>query len=443
MRTAILALTAVFVVGCTGPSGPPNANVDGEYGPNPTLTAPEPSGFLPTVVTARPVGWAADETPDAPEGFTVTRYAGDLSHPRRPYLLPNGDVLVAESSTQPSRGGGLMGWAANQVQRGAGSIVESANRITLLRDSDGDGVVDERFVFLEGLNQPFGMALVGDSFYVGNTDAVLRFPYTENQTRLEGPGQVVVSLPHNDGANGHWTRDLLASPDGRRLFVGIGSVSNIADQGMEIEEGRAAVWEIDLASASHRVFASGLRNPNGLTWNPESGALWVVVNERDALGDHLVPDYMTSVREGGFYGWPYSYYGQHLDERVTPQNAELVARAIAPDYAVGAHTAALGLAFYTGQAFPERYRNGAFVAQHGSWNRASPAGYRVIFVPFAGGAPAGGHEEFLGGFLNAVGQARGRPVGLALDRTGALLVADDVGNVVWRVAADAPAPPAD
>ena len=319
-----------------------------------------------------------------------------------------------------------------QVQKVAGAGVPSANRITLLRDADGDGSPETRSVFLRNLFSPFGMALVGSEFYVANADAVVRFPYEEGQTEITAPGTRLADLPGGP-INHHWTKSLVASSDGSKLYVGVGSNSNIAEIGIEAEERRAAILEIDRATGRSRVFASGLRNPVGMDWQPQSGALWVAVNERDELGDDLVPDYMTSVREGGFYGWPYSYFGQHVDQRVQPQRPDLVAQALVPDYALGAHTASLGLVFYDGTAFPERYKGGAFIGQHGSWNRSVPNGYKVIFVPFADGRPAGQPENILTGFLSEDGDALGRPVGVAIDRSGALLVADDVGNVVWRV----------
>ncbi len=431
MKRWVAAAAGLLAAAC-GETPPATQDARTGYGPSPALVAPE--GGLPVVNVATPAPWAAGEGPTAPAGFAVTRYAEELAHPRWLYRLPNGDVLVAEASTRPTRGGGVMGWITNQVMRAAGALGDSADRITLLRDADGDGDVDQRGVLIENLNQPFGMALIGSHLYFGNTDAVLRFPYTEGQTRIDAPGEIVARLPYNAGDNGHWTRDLLASADGARLYVGIGSASNIADDGLEVEEGRAAIWEIDLASGRHRIFASGLRNPNGLAWNPESGALWAAVNERDMLGDDLVPDYMTSVRDGDFFGWPWSYWGDHVDARVTPANPAMVARARAPDFALGAHTASLGVFFYTGAALPARYRNGAFVGQHGSWNRRAPAGYRVIFVPFTDGRPQGAAEDFLTDFITEDGRARGRPVGVAMDRAGALLVADDLGNIVWRVA---------
>jgi glucose/arabinose dehydrogenase len=371
----------------------------------------------------------------------VTRYAEALAHPRWLYVLPNGDVLVAQSATRPSRGGGIEGWIANMVQRRAGAFNASADRITLLRDSDGDGDVDARHVFAENLNQPFGLALVGDYLYVGNTNAVVRFRYTPDATSVSGAPETVLELPYREGDNGHWTRSLAVSPEGTKLYVAVGSATNIADAGMEVEEGRAAIWEFNPDGSDARIYASGLRNPVGLAFEPHSGVLWTAVNERDMLGDNLVPDYFTSVRDGGFYGWPYYYYGDHRDERVDiPANVRLQ-EAIAPDYALGAHTASLGLHFYGYDALPEHYWNGAFIGQHGSWNRSEPAGYKVIFVPFVQGRPSGDAEDFLTGFLNERGQAQGRPVGVAMDRTGAILVADEVGGIVWRVSYDEPPAP--
>lgn len=429
MRNGWVLFALMVLSSACGPAAPPP---DQGYGTDPVLVEPQ-SGALPTVNTARAVGWPDDAAPTAPEGFTVSRYAENLHHPRWLYLLPNGDVLVAESSSLPQRGGGIMGWIRNSVQRHAGALAGSADRITLLRDTDGDGDVDARTVFAENLNQPIGMALLDGYLYIANTDAVVRFAYTPGAVRLMGEGETVLELPYREGNNGHWTRTLAVSPDGTKLYVAVGSASNIGDDGMDVEEGRAAVWEFNPDGGGARVFASGLRNPVGMEFEPESGVLWVAVNERDMLGDNLVPDYMTSVRDGAFYGWPYSYFGQNVDARVEPQRPDLVARALAPDYALGAHTASLGLHFYTGEALPA-YRGGVFIGQHGSWNRSVHAGYKVVFVPFEAGAPAGEVQDFLTGFLNAQGQAQGRPVGVASDRTGALLVADDVGNIIWRVA---------
>ncbi|WP_395645667.1 PQQ-dependent sugar dehydrogenase [Terricaulis sp.] len=426
MKRVLLSL-ALALAAC-GQNAPP----DKGYGANPELG--EREGGLPTVNPARAVGWSANGAPTAPAGFAVTRYAEGLDHPRWIYLLPNGDVLVAESSTEPETGGGVVGWIRNSVQRRAGALAGSANRITLLRDTNRDGVVDERHVFAEDLNQPIGMALVGRYFYVANTDAVVRFAYTDNAVRVPGRSETVLRLPHRDADNGHWTRTLAVSPDGAKLYVAVGSSSNIADNGMPAEEGRAAIWEFNPDGSQPRIFASGIRNPVGLEFEPSTSVLYVVANERDMLGDNLTPDYLTSVRDGGFYGWPYSYWGRHVDERVQPQRPDLVAAALTPDYALGSHTASLGLHFYRGAALAEHYRSGVFVGQHGSWNRSALAGYKVIFVPFVNGRPDGEPEDFLTGFLNDRGEAQGRPVGVGEDATGALLVADDVGNIIWRVA---------
>jgi glucose/arabinose dehydrogenase len=343
-------------------------------------------------------------------------------------------VLVAETNAPPKPDDtkGIKGWITKIVMGRAGADTPSANRITLLRDANGDGIAETRTVFLEGLNSPFGMALVGNDFYVAASDAILKFPYRTGDTKIAAPGVKLTDLPAGT-LNHHWTKDLIASVDGSKLYATVGSNSNIGENGMENETNRAAVLEVDRATGKWRVFASGLRNPNGPAWQPQSGALWVVVNERDELGNDLVPDYMTSVKDGGFYGWPYSYYGQHVDVRVQPQRPELVAKAIAPDYALGAHTASLGLIFNTGKLFPPEMANGAFIGQHGSWNRKPRAGYKVIFVPFANGMPSGKPLDVLTGFLNDDGEAQGRPVGVAIDKQGALLVADDVGNAVWRV----------
>lgn len=428
----IVVAVALALAACSQPAPP----AEHGYGADPQLPAPE-SNALPTVNTADAIGWAEGAAPTAPEGFTVTRFAENLDHPRWLYLLPNGDVLVAESSTKPQEGGGIMGWIRNRIQRGAGALGESADRITLLRDSDGDGDVDARHIFAENLNQPFGIVLVGEYLYVANTDAVVRFRYTPNSVRAPGQPDIVLELPYRDGDNGHWTRNIIANADGSKLYVSVGSSSNIADNGMEAEEGRAAIWEMNPDGTQVRIFASGLRNPVGMSWEPTTSELWTVVNERDMLGDNLVPDYMTHIEAGAFYGWPYYYWGDHRDERVEiPANVRLQTPT-APDFALGAHTASLGLHFYTGTALPERYRGGAFVGQHGSWNRSALVGYRVAYVPFANGRPSGEVQDFLTGFLNASNQAQGRPVGVATDRTGALIVADDVGNIVWRVAPNA------
>lgn len=430
MKQAIAALGATLLLAaCSGGVSLPQS---AGFGPDPTLPQPR-SGLIPTVNIAPATGWPQGRTPRPAAGLQVNAFATGLDHPRWLYVLPNGDVLVAETNAPPKQvDEGLRGFVMRRVMARAGAGVPSANRITLLRDADGDGVAELRTPLLTGLNSPFGMALVGDRLYVANADAVVAFRYREGDTRITAPPQRVAALPGGP-RNHHWTKSLLASPNGSRLYVGVGSNSNVAEHGMAEEVNRAAILEIDPATGATRVFASGLRNPVGLDWQPQSGALWTAVNERDEIGNDLVPDYMTSVREGGFYGWPYSWYGRNVDRRVSPQRPDLVARAIVPDYALGAHTASLGLAFYRGELLPARYRGGAIIGQHGSWNRAVPSGYQVIFVPFANGRPAGPHEPMLTGFLNERGQAMGRPVGVAEDRRGAVLVADDVGNVIWRV----------
>ncbi|CAL94765.1 PQQ-dependent sugar dehydrogenase [Azoarcus olearius] len=409
--------------------------VEAGMGATPKLVEPRKT-LLPTVNVAEAKGWPTGTMPQPAPGLSVAAFADGLDHPRWLHVLPNGDVLVAETNAPEKKGGagGVRKWVMKQVMKRAGAGVPSANRITLLRDTDGDGKADLRSPLLEGLNSPFGMALVGGSLYVANTDAVVRFPYKTGDTKIETAGEKIVDLPAGE-LNHHWTKDLIASPDGRLLYATVGSNSNVAEHGMEMEEGRAAVHEIDPEARTMRLFASGLRNPNGLAWEPRSGALWVAVNERDELGSDLVPDYMTSVTDGAFYGWPYSYYGQHVDTRAKPPRPDLVARARVPDYALGAHTASLGLTFYQGEALPARYAGGAFVGQHGSWNRKPRSGYKVVFVPFADGQPSGLPEDVLTGFVNDRDEALGRPVGVAVDKAGALLVADDVGNVVWRVTA--------
>ena len=405
-------------------------------GAHPVLPAPHPT-TLPTIHVAKAVGWPLGATPVAAPGLQVAAFAAGLDHPRWLYVLPNGDILVAETNApaKPDDSTGLAGVVEKVVMGRAGARTPSANRITLLRDSRGTGVADVKTVFLKGLNSPLGMTLVGGDLYVADTDAVLRFPYTPGATAITAPGVKVVDLPAGR-INHHWTKNVVASPDGRTLYVSVGSNSNVGDNGLAAEAGRAAIWRVDPKTGAHSIFAGGLRNPNGLGFEPVSGKLWTSVNERDEIGSDLVPDYMTSVTPGGFYGWPFSYYGQHVDVRVKPQRPDLVARAIAPDYALGAHTASLGLTFAAGDsALPPAFAEGAFVGQHGSWNRKPFAGYKVIFVPFAGGRPAGPPVDVLTGFLNASGEAQGRPVGVTIDRRGGLLVADDVGNVVWRVTA--------
>ena len=425
-------LLVLLVAGCGGTAQLP---VSAGIGATPMLPPPEPS-LIPLVNVAEAKGWSGDEKPKSVEGTDVAAFARGLDHPRWLYVLPNGDVLVAETNAppRPEDGTGIRGWFLKRFMKKAGAGVPSANRIVLLRDANGDGIAETRSVFLDGLMSPFGMALVGGDLYVANSDAVVRFPYVAGQMRISARPSKVVDLPAGP-LNHHWTKSLIASRDGSRLYVGVGSNSNAAEHGIEKEEGRAAIWEIDPRSGRHRVFASGLRNPVGMAWEPDSGALWVSVNERDELGSDLVPDYMTSVRDGGFYGWPYSYYGRHVDPRVKPERPDLVAKALVPDYALGPHTASLGLTYSSSTTLPAAFARGMFVGQHGSWNREPRSGYRVIFVPFMSGKPAGDPVEVLTGFLDRRGQAHGRPVGVAIDRRGALLVADDVGNVIWRVTA--------
>jgi glucose/arabinose dehydrogenase len=408
--------------------------VDQGSGPNPELPPPKHT-LIPTLNIAPAVHWAAGQAPTPAPGLAVVAFATGLDHPRWLYVLPNGDVLVAETNApaRPDEGKGLRGKIQKSAMQKAGAVTESANRITLLRDGDGDGVAEVHQVFASNLNSPFGMALVGNTLYVADSDAIVRLPYQAGALQAGGAATTVAALPAGT-RNHHWTKNVIASRDGRRLYATVGSNSNVGDYGMEVETNRAAILEVDPATGHTRLFASGLRNPNGMGWNPATGELWTVVNERDEIGSDLVPDYLTSVREGGFYGWPYSYFGQHVDERMQPQRPDLVASAIVPDYALGPHTASLGMAFYEGSLFPAHYAGGVFVGQHGSWNRRPPSGYRVVFVPFANGKPSGPVEEVLTGFLDADGNARGRPVGVAVARDGALLVADDVGNAVWRLA---------
>jgi len=400
-------------------------------GANPQLPEPQ-SSLLPTLNFATAKPWPQGTAPTAAKGLAVTAFAAGLDHPRWLYVLPNGDVLVAESNGPAHESaGGIKAFIEKRVMTKAGAGAPSADRITLLRDIDEHGVAKTRTTFLQGLHSPFGMALVGNYFYVANTEAIVRFPYVAGATQIKEAGTKLIDLPAGE-INHHWTKNIIASRDGSQLYVTVGSNSNVAENGMEAEAGRAAIHVIDLKTGKSRLFATGLRNPNGLAWQPLSGALWTTVNERDELGDDLVPDYMTSVKDGGFYGWPYSYHGAHVDVRVKPQKPELVATALKPDYALGAHTASLGLAFYESDLLPQ-FKNGVFVGQHGSWNRKPRSGYKVLFVPFANGVPSGQPQDVLTGFLSADGEAYGRPVGVAVDNQGALLVADDVGNIIWRV----------
>jgi glucose/arabinose dehydrogenase len=433
MRRFSFTLFALAAAGLTSCGDLAKLAVSDGTGPNPTLPPAEKS-LIPTVNIAPAKGWPPGAKPVVASDLTVTAFAEKLDHPRWIYELPNGDVLVAETNAppKPDDAKGIKGWIYKQMMEKAGAGGPSANRITLLRDSKGAGVADTRTVFLRGLNSPFGMALIGGDFYVADSDAIRRFPYAPGETTITAPGTKVVDLPAG-AINHHWTKNLIASPDGSKLYVAVGSNSNVAENGIDQEEGRAAIWEVDVKTGAHRIFASGMRNPVGLAWEPESHALWAAVNERDELGSDLVPDYMTAVREGAFYGWPYSYFGQRVDTRVQPQRPDLVAKAIVPDYALGPHTASLGLASSQGQSLSRQFANGMFVGQHGSWNRNPFSGYRVIFVPFAAGKPAGALVDVVTGFVSQKGDALGRPVGVAIDKEGALLVADDVGNVAWRV----------
>ena len=398
------------------------------FGGDPAIPAAKPQGAIPTLKMPTARGWPAGQTPVAAPGLKVNAFATDLKHPRFLYVLPNGDVLAAEALTLPEPITSVFDYAMTATMRRAAALGDSPNRVTRLSDADGDGVAEARSVFLEGLNQPFGMALLGDTFYVGATDGVVAFPYHADATSITEPGRRLTK--HNGG--GHWTRSLLLSPDKTRLYIGVGSLTNIANKGMEVERGRAAIHELDLASGKSRIFASGLRNPVGLAWEPHTGALWTVVNERDGLGDETPPDYLTSVRDGGFYGWPYCYWGKTVDDRV-PQDPKAVASAITPDYALGGHTASLGLCWLPAGALPG-FPEGMVIGQHGSWNRSTLSGYKVIFVPFVNGRPAGPPRDILTGFLAPDERSSfGRPVGVALGPDGSLLVADDVGNAIWRV----------
>ena len=435
MKIAPLASLSILVIaglaGCAAVAqSAPNVGI----GPDPQLPAPQKI-LIPTVNIAPAVGWPKGAQPKAPAGFRVTALAAGLDHPRWVYVLPNVDVLVAESNAppKPEDGKGIKGAVMKQVMKKAGAGVPSANRITLLRDADGDGVAEMRGTFLQGLNSPFGMVLVGNELFIANSDAIVKVPYQAGQTAISAAPVKVADLPAGP-INHHWTKNIIASADGSKLYATVGSNSNIGENGIPAEEGRAAIWEIDRATGAKRLFATGLRNANGLAWEPQSKALWTVVNERDELGNDLVPDYLTSVKEGAFYGWPWSYWGQHTDERVQPQRPEMVAKATKPDYGLGSHVAPLGLAFSDARTMPQNYASGAFIGEHGSWNRTPRSGYKVVFVPFAGGRPSSEPIDFLTGFVSPEGKAWGRPVGVAMDGKGGLLVADDVGNVVWRVA---------
>lgn len=419
----------VLLAGCGDESSLPKG---ADTGPDPTIAKPTQT-LLPTVNVAPARGWTEGQTPLAAPGLTIGAFARGLDHPRSLLVLPNGDVLVAESNAPPKeQSTGLRGLVMQLVMDLAGAGVPSPNRVVLLRDTDGDGTAEFRANYIEGLNSPFGLALVGETLYVANADSLVAFPYQEGQDRIQASPDKIVDLPGGP-LNHHWTKSLIASEDGKSLYVGVGSNSNVAENGMDMEKNRAAILQVDIENRSIRPFATGLRNPVGMAWEPQTKALWTVVNERDELGSDLVPDYLTSVKEGGFYGWPYSYFGTHVDERVSPQRPDLVAKAIVPDYALGAHTASLGLAFHDGQGWPADFGNGAFIAQHGSWNRNPLSGYKAVFVAFENGRPKGALRDVLTGFLNTDGEALGRPVSVALAGSSALLVTDDVGNAVWRV----------
>lgn len=426
--TFVLLASILLLTACSETKPPVTSSIG--YGKNPALPTPQ-SSLIPTVNIAPAVGWPNEVQPIPAQGLAVNAFASGLDHPRWLHVLPNGDVLVAESNAPAKpEASGLMAQAQKLIMKQAGAGVPSANRISLLRDVNGDGIAETKTALLTQLNSPLGMQLIGNTLYVANTDAIVSFPYQIGMTEITAAPTKIAALPAGS-INHHWTKNIIASRDNSKLYATVGSNSNVAENGMHNEVQRAAILEINLKTGSSRVFASGLRNPNGLAWEPATGLLWTTVNERDELGNDLVPDYMTSVKDGGFYGWPYSYFGQNIDERVQPQNPELVAQALVPDYALGAHTASLGLAFYQSHLLPAQYRGGAFIGQHGSWNRSPRSGYKVIFVPFSKGKPNGLPQDILSGFVNEEGQALGRPVGVAVDQAGSLLVADDVGNVIW------------
>ena len=431
LRILAMGASISLLAGCGEESSLPKG---ADVGSSPTIAKPTET-MIPTVNVAPAKGWEGGQTPTAADGLKVNAFARGLNHPRSILVLPNGDVLVAESNAPPKeQSQGIRGFVMKMVMDRAGAGVPSPNKVILLRDKDGDGTAEVRTDYIEGLKSPFGLALIGDRLYVANADSVVAFPYQAGADRIDSSPEKIVDLPGGP-LNHHWTKSLIASEDGKYLYVGVGSNSNVAENGMDMEKDRAAVLQVDIAAKSYRPFATGLRNPVGLAWEPDTKTLWTVVNERDELGSDLVPDYLTKVTDGGFYGWPYSYYGTHVDERVSPQRPDLVAKAIVPDYALGAHTASLGLAFHDGQGWPAQFGKGAFIAQHGSWNRNPLSGYKVVFVSFEAGRPVGELRDVLTGFVNAEGEALGRPVSVAFDQSNALLVTDDVGNAVWRVVA--------
>lgn len=439
LRASVLAGGCIVLLALAG-CGDDGADFDisQQIGPDPVLPEPAYYTLLPSMKVAEVVGWQDGQTPTVPDGLTVTAYATDLVNPRTVHTLPNGDVLVVQSRSPKGKPVErpkdlIRGWIMSMAQGGGGGSQKESNLITLLRDTNRDGEVDERTDLLTGLNSPFGVAWIDDTLYVAAADAILAYPYELGQTELTAEPSVLTPLPGGP-INHHWTKDLALSPDGQYLYASVGSNSNAGERGLEAEKGRAAIWQVDRETGAARVFASGLRNPNGLNFHPDTGQLWTVVNERDELGPNLVPDYMTSVEDGAFYGWPWSYYGNHVDERVHPPRPDMVEQAVAPDYALSSHVAALGLAFTMDSAMPEAYANGAFIGEHGSWNRNFFNGYKVVYVPFEDGMPAGKAQDVVTGFLDG-DLARGRPVGVTIDGTGALLIADDAGNTVWRVAA--------
>lgn len=424
-RVLLTLMFASIVNACSSDDPDPT-----QYGANPTLPEPQ-RGILPSMTIAEPTPWG-DQVPTVPQGYTVSAIATDLKVPRQTLVLPNGDILIAEGKGGNAPALKPKDVIAGYIKAKGTTSVESGNRLTLLRDADGDGIYELRTVFAENLNAPYGLALVDNNLYVANQDALVRFNYREGQTRADGPPAKITDLPSE--INHHWTKALAASEDGQFLYVGIGSNSNITERGMTAEVDRAMIWEVDAETGAHRPYATGLRNPTALTIQPGTGTLWAVVNERDEIGPNLVPDYLTSVQEGGFYGWPYSYWGQHVDDRVRPQDPQKVASAITPDYALGSHVAALGVDFSQASMGPE-FADGVFVGEHGSWNRKNPVGYKVVFVPFSQGRPTGQPIDFVTGFRDDNGKTRGRPVGVTVDPKGALIVADDLANVIWRIVA--------
>jgi glucose/arabinose dehydrogenase len=433
-RASILSLCSLAALAACAPQG---GDPSKEYGSNPQLPAPQ-QFVMPPMRVPLYVGWKAGETPTVPRGLQIQAIATGFMHPRVVYPLPNGDILVVEANAPPTVNFRPKDYVTGPVVNRAGAGAPGGNRITLLRDSNGDGKPELRTIFLDHLNSPFGIALVGNTLYVADTDGIVQFPYTPGETRITKPGVQLTDLPAGP-IDHHWTKSLTVSPDSSKLYVGVGSNSNITENGIDVEYGRAAIYEVDRATGAKRIYASGIRNPTGVAFEPQTKKLWAIANERDEIGPDLVPDYLTSVKDGAFYGWPYSYYGQHVDIRVHPQRPDLVAKAIPPDYALSSHVAPLGLTFSTGERLAPAMAYGAFIGEHGSWDRSPLNGYKVVFVPFANGRPNGPPRTLVSGFVAADGKTvRGRPVGVAIDRTGALLIADDAGNTVWRVSAATP-----